>query len=240
MAMALGAASQDILNLYPKVTPLNFSVANEREFDSLVALCDSAIWSFEYCGDAAAGYWDTEDGSCSWYCNGGPTAVSASSFLLPQGSNTYEPKNAHNWSYKSAWAEGVPGYGIGEYLTYVFPAPKPRVGTIKVANGYVKSITDWENNSRVKELKVYVNDKPYAILHLQDSRSLQAFTVEPIGNHPDTWDAVANNPDWTMKFEIMAVYPGKKYKDTVISDLFFDGPDAHSQSEDWRWRENEK
>ena len=30
-----------------------------------------------------------------------------------------------------------------------------------------------------------------------------------------------------LKFEIMDVYPGDKYKDTVISDIYFDGIDVH-------------
>ena len=34
------------------------------------------------------------------------------------------------------------------------------------------------------------------------------------------------NP-WTLKFEILDVYPGERYDDTVISELYFDGIDVH-------------
>lgn len=34
-------------------------------------------------------------------------------------------------------------------------------------------------------------------------------------------------PDWTVKFEIVEVYKGTKYNDTVISEIFFDGTDVH-------------
>jgi hypothetical protein len=37
----------------------------------------------------------------------------------------------------------------------------------------------------------------------------------------------ASMPDWTLKFEILDVYPGDKYSDTVITELFFDGIDVH-------------
>lgn len=223
------------LQLYPKTTPLNFSVEGELEFNRLVARCDTFfMWSDVYCSEVAAGYWETEGGACSWYCNGGPDTVMASSYLAAYDTISYLPKNAHNWSYKTAWAEGVPGHGIGEYLLFSFPADKPRVGTIKIANGYVKSQKDWENNSRVKTIKLYLNDKVYAILHLEDSRSLQVFSVTPIGNAMDTWEQVKDDPNWTLKFEIVAVYPGKKYQDTVISEISFDGPDSHSTSAEWR------
>lgn len=34
-------------------------------------------------------------------------------------------------------------------------------------------------------------------------------------------------PDWKIRFEIMEVYPGDKYDDTVITEIYFDGTDVH-------------
>ena len=65
------------------------------------------------------------------------------------------------------------------------------------------------------------NGKPYAILALQDSRTLQCFDVGTLGFHDDA------KPDWTLKFEILEVYPGSKHDDTVIAELYFDGIDVH-------------
>jgi hypothetical protein len=31
----------------------------------------------------------------------------------------------------------------------------------------------------------------------------------------------------TLKFEILEVYPGTRHKDTVISEIYFDGIDVH-------------
>lgn len=173
-------------------------------------------------------YWGIIGEGCSWYCAGGPKEVTASSHLKLQGKNSYEPGNAHDLNYKHAWVEGVPGYGIGEYLIYTFSAASPRVNEIIVVNGYVKSQSAWENNSRVKKLKVYLNDKPYVILNLEDVRAAQHFNVEPIGeSNRKNWDELNEQPDWTLKFEIIEVYKGLKYDDVVISEIYFNGLDVH-------------
>ncbi|MEM6376949.1 MAG: hypothetical protein AAF705_01975, partial [Bacteroidota bacterium] len=158
---------------------------------------------------------------------GGPYEVSASSSLKSQGANTYGAQNAHDFSYKNAWVEGVAGYGIGEYLTYKFAASAPRITDIIVINGYVKSERAYQNNSRVKKLKVYLNDKPYAILNLEDKVAKQGFKVEPIGNgERDDWDALEKMPAWTLKFEILDVYKGLKYDDVAITEIYFSGLDV--------------
>lgn len=92
----------------------------------------------------------------------------------------------------------------------------------------MKSQTAWANNSRVKKLKMYVNNKPYAILNLKDERALQTFKVDPLGSaNREDFQALQRKPDWTLKFEIMEVYKGLKYDDVVIAELYFDGLDVH-------------
>jgi len=68
---------------------------------------------------------------------------------------------------------------------------------------------------------MYYKDEPYAILDLEDSRTLQCFDVGVLGPHDDA------APAWTLRFELLEVYPGDKYADTVISELYFDGIDVH-------------
>jgi hypothetical protein len=163
-------------------------------------------------------YWDILGGGCSWYCgNGGPVKIEASSRLKNQGNNNYDEKNLHDLFYNTAWVDGVSGDGVGEWVKYTFEANSPRITDIHVVNGYVKSQIAWKNNSRVKKLKVYVNDKPFAILNLEDSRSDQTFKIAPLND----------NKQWTMKFEILEVYKGDKYDDTVLSEIYFDGLDVH-------------
>lgn len=182
-----------------------------------------------YCDEIKEDPWDIHGVACSWYCGGGQDSLSSSSALPPYKGNDYKANNAHDLSYKTAWVEGVKGHGVGEYLDYHIKAKNPRITEIIVVNGYVKNETAWRNNSRVKKLKVYVDDKPYAILHLKDSRSEQHFKVPPLGTNRDkfTFDQMKKMPDWKMRFEILEVYPGDKYDDTVITEIYFDGIDVH-------------
>lgn len=155
--------------------------------------------------------------ACSWYCGGEISMVSSSSDL----SAKYKGENAHDFSILNVWAEGVPGNGEGEFLVYTFPGRCPRITTIQILNGYTKTEKAWLDNGRVKRLKMYYNGEPYAILELEDTRQLQSFDVGILGFHS------TSAPNWTLKFEILDTYPGDKFADTVITELFFDGIDHH-------------
>ncbi len=199
-------------------------VSGDKEWNNLSKEEQQLLEKYE---EVYENIWDIVGGGDSWYNVGGPKQVTASSHLKSQGSNTYDPQNVHDLSYKNAWVEGVPGYGIGEYLTYTFPAASPRITDIIVVNGYVKSESAYRNNSRVKKLKVYLNDKPYAILNLEDKIASQGFKVEPIGyGNRENLDMLDTKVDWTLKFEILEVYKGAKYADVAITEIYFDGLDV--------------
>ena len=163
-------------------------------------------------------------GKCSWYCGGEVQRVTASSHLKAQGKFNYLPKNAHDFDHETVWAEGVAGQGEGEWLEYEFAGNCPRVTGVKILPGHVKTKAAWEANSRPKLMKVYYLGKPICLLELQNARGMQVFDLEkfgPFGYHD------ANKPAWRLRFEIVEVYPGTKYQDTVISELEFDGIDVH-------------
>jgi hypothetical protein len=156
--------------------------------------------------------------SCSWYCGGQIDSVTASSALADR----YAAEKAHDFSIVTAWVEGVEGNGEGEYLRYSFPGTCPRITTVLIHNGYVKNWEVWYDNARVKRLLMYYNDEPYAILNLQDTMGLQSFDVGVLG-----YEDKDSAPAWSIKFEILEVYPGKKYEDTAITEIYFDGIDVH-------------
>ena len=166
-------------------------------------------------------YGELYDGGCSWYCGGWVDSLTASSHLAPQGGFTYDAWNAHNFDHESVWS--TKGNGVGEYLTFTFAGNCPRITSVAILNGHVKTARAWRNNSRVKTLLMYYNDKPYRLLELEDSRSLQYFDVDTVGYGPNQ----ENAPKWTLKFEIKEIYPGEKYDDTVIAEFLFDGIDVH-------------
>jgi hypothetical protein len=155
---------------------------------------------------------------CSWYCGGGPDSILASSELQPNGKLDYKPDNCHDFSLRTAWVEGASGNGIGQSLTYRFRKLGPPVTDVLIYNGYMKSEQAWKDNARVKQLKLYINNKPYAILNLKDTTALQIFKI---GTHQ------GKKGDLFLKFEIVEVYKGNKYEDVAISEIEFDGTGVH-------------
>lgn len=163
---------------------------------------------------------------CSWYCAGKVGSIKASSFLhSDDSSRTYLPQKSHDFDYKTAWVEGESGYGIGEWISYTFDySETPDLGEglgvnkLLIANGYKKSRGLWEANSRIKKMKMYVNGKPYALVDLLDSFEIQTVDFDTIkfGKEPIE-----------LRFEILEVYKGTKYKDTALSLLMFDGVGGH-------------
>lgn len=137
--------------------------------------------------------------------------VVASSKLSSQGSNTYGVSNLYDCNHETAWVEGVSGYGIGQWIEYQGVSEK-QIKTINILNGYVKSDKAWSENARVSQLQVTCNGRPICILELENSRSLQSFNVQDL---LDTYSVK------TFRFEILSVYPGTKYQDTVISEIYF-------------------
>jgi len=229
-----GAFAQSWTDLYPRLgkSP-DLSPEARRAFDRAKHLLDTQRYDDLSAADQElVGRWerytsiyDIIGGGCSWYCAGGPEAVTASSALAPQGKNTYHGYHAHDLSLRYAWVEGVAGQGVGEYLEYRFHPESPRITHIKVYNGYVKSEKAWTANSRVKVLRLYVNGKPHARLHLSDTRAEQAFELpEPLGR-------LGKGQELRLRFEIEAVYSGERYEDTAITEIFFDGLDVHCLAE---------
>ncbi len=245
IAFSIGSHAQAIKNLKPTLGLLiDKSAEGEAEFLRMQSQC-SALWKKqsqkvtltadeevmleENCSEGGPeNYFDILGAGCSWYCGGGVDKQTASSELSPYNNINYSPGNAHDLSYKTAWIEGVPGYGIGQSLTYHFPPENPRITKVIVVNGYEKSKKAWSENSRVKTLKMYIDNKPYAILNLEDTRQEQEFTFDPIGNGDrEDYTKLKNGPAWTMTFEIVDVYKGDKFNDTAITEIYFDGIDVH-------------
>ncbi len=151
----------------------------------------------------------------SWYDMGGPYKLSASSVLAPAPPNSYYPDNAHDFDLSTAWVEGNDGDGIGESLSFYFKANSPPVTEVHLYNGYVKTPQAWQNNNRVKTLKVWVDEVAVALLKLEDTSGIQKFQLGQ--------EYQSNTEDMVMRFEIREVYKGDKYEDTAIAELEFDG-----------------
>jgi hypothetical protein len=140
--------------------------------------------------------------------------------LQPQGKNTYAAGNIHDFTLKTAWAEGTTGSGVGEYIEFTFDSKSPRVTSAIVWNGYQKTMSTWRENSRVKTLRLYINGRASYDLALADTAGPQVFKLGTLGHRPD-------GKDLLLRFEIKAIYPGSRYSDAAISEINFDGLDVH-------------
>lgn len=171
-------------------------------------------------GEVVGSVWDVIDDGCSWYCAGGNYKIYASSELSSNGQNNYSAKSGNDLNYKTAWVEGEKDAGIGEYIEYSFKNNSPRITSIIISNGYMKSDLTWKNNNRVKSIKLHINGEEFGILNLSDTKTDQVFKLGTLGHNKDGSDLV-------LRFEIVEVYKGKKYNDTAITEIYFDGIDVH-------------
>ncbi len=139
-----------------------------------------------------------------------------SSTLAPQGKYNYNVRNLSDDNPTSAWVEGDADYGIGEYIEVMNWSPMGD-GTVSILNGYQASRSSWENNSRVKQLKVSLDSKDYCIIELADVMGIQEFKFPK--DFTSALDKMGENRG-KIRFTILDVYPGLKWKDTAISEIF--------------------
>ena len=145
--------------------------------------------------------------------------ITATSRLSSQGNVDYDEKNLYDEDYQTSWAEGVEGYGIGEKITFDFDGVVAGFTGIEIANGDYASEDSWKNYSRVKKMKLSFNGEPMFILNLKDE----------MGNQVFSWDKELNVKDeellreFTVTLEIMDVYKGDLYDNTVISEVLPSG-----------------
>jgi hypothetical protein len=113
----------------------------------------------------------------------------------------------------TAWVEGGPGYGQGEYLWLYLTVnygPGAYFSGFAINNGYCKSSESWNENSRVRALAIYINDILVERVVLSDTPDRQTFTF-PTSYYVTKSDVII--------FEIDEVYMGTTYSDTAISEL---------------------
>jgi len=159
----------------------------------------------------------------------------STSELKPQGQINYSIKNISDYNLNTAWIEGANHYGIGEKFGFVLNFPDNTEyggayqfhGIVNLFNGYCKSHETWEQNSRVRTLKVYYNDITVCIVELIDTWHFQYF---------DIWKFFKNKREDkyldapfeikqgdSLTFEILDVYSGAKYTDVAISEFMAEG-----------------
>ncbi len=168
---------------------------------------------------------------------------SATSTLV-DGKFDYSASNLSNeFDKNNSWVEGVEGYGIGEKITvYTARLSELVLGNmiegyyqkngssgnsikmkepyynkllgILIVNGYPKNEELYKANSRVKKMKLTIDDDKEYMIELEDTAKPQLFDV-------DYKTIYTKEKFYPIKceFEILEVYEGEKYEDTAINTL---------------------
>lgn len=121
---------------------------------------------------------------------------------------THITSNLTDKDPKTNWTEGVLGNGEGESLVFCCLEQHSFVGfTIRAGNHFDDSY--YENNARPKTITLSFSDGSAIEFTLQDEKEMQIFYFDqPV-------DAKS------VCLTITSVYAGKKWEDTVISDITF-------------------
>jgi len=135
--------------------------------------------------------------------------VTLASSVLSGGNYSHE--NIWDKNPKTAWVEGNKEDGIGEFLEYGFFGKEPTINSIGMINGYAKSVETYQNNNRVKTIRVSFGTGESYLFSLRDNEfQMQVFRLpKPIKDVK------------LLRITIVDVYKGKKYRDTCISEIAF-------------------
>lgn len=123
-------------------------------------------------------------------------------YLLTKYNEQHKQDNEHGGNYPTIAKSNISNYSN-------------EINQIAVINGNAKTDELWKNNSRIKKLKLTIDDKVEYILELEDSKDLQLFDI----NYKN--DSITKKLN--LKFEILDVYSGEKYQDTCLTSLYISG-----------------
>jgi hypothetical protein len=120
----------------------------------------------------------------------------------------YGPESLFDKANDTAWVEGVPGQGIGEWIVVEFDRLR-LVKAIEINNGYNKDRDIYQKNSRIKEFKLEFSEREKRNVTLKDTGTPQPIPLPKDQPLKAYW----------VKLTIESVYPGIKFDDTAISEL---------------------
>lgn len=135
-----------------------------------------------------------------------------SSSTLENNTTKYGPKNVFDDSTHTVWSEGVDGEGGGEWITFKSKQPVT-INSIYMTTGLGSSQIDYENNGRVKTVRVEFSGGEHITLNLKDER-----------NKEQKFDLGKDIKTEGIRFIILDSYKGKKYDDTCIGSISFNEP----------------
>jgi hypothetical protein len=140
--------------------------------------------------------------------------ITASSQLYEHNrpADAYKAENVLDGKASTAWAEGVDGPGIGEWLKFGLDESR-KVKAVRIISGYPKTPQIFRNNNRVRNIKISFSDGHFQMNELKDVQDFQRILID------------RDVPTSYIKLEIMDVYKGAKFDDTCIAEVEFEYAD---------------
>lgn len=139
----------------------------------------------------------------------GHIEVCVSSILPAQKGNRYGPEQVFDGDPATAWVEGAPEDGRGQWIEYLFEWPM-RLQSFEILAGYAKSRKAHQNNARPKDVRVFADGEFIETIRLEDTMSVQRVTLsEPVEAE-------------FFRLEIASSYRGNKWQDLAVSEFYVD------------------
>ncbi len=136
-------------------------------------------------------------------------SVTASSTLMPE--TAYSAANLFDSRKEFVWAEGAASSGEGEILTFEFDAPV-NITAVQIWDGYQRSDEHFSANARLRDFDFGEKGGTVRTYTLRDTKAGQKIELQTSAKGA------------AFELKVKSVYPGKNYKDLVLSDLvFYDG-----------------
>jgi len=132
------------------------------------------------------------------------TGAEAKSSYSKDGA-TYLPGNVHDRSTQP-WFEGDPGSGVGSWVK-VDLGSEHTVTEVRMMAGDWTSYTDWDRANRPKQIELKFSDGSTETMELADEWKIQTHKLSKPRATSD------------IRFKIVAVYSGKAFPDTAISEI---------------------
>lgn len=146
-------------------------------------------------------------------------SVRASSIL----GTAYGAEKAVDGDLSTAWAEGAPGPGIGEWIEFSFPeGAGPRL--LLVAGGFMANARLYDANNRVARLRIefgYEGRKPEAV---EVDVAPRAYPVSvPFSSFHEYATAIPLRTPIcvSVRITVLAVEAGSRYDDTCLAEVRF-------------------
>ncbi|MBV9210147.1 MAG: discoidin domain-containing protein [Acidobacteria bacterium] len=135
--------------------------------------------------------------------------ATASSTRVPLKAFTYNAAHVLDGDLQTAWIEGVPGPGLGEWIRCDFDR-EVKLNRVRLTPGYFKNASIWKQNNRVAAATLYFSDGASRSYTFPDQMQWQPLDTGGVRTR-------------FVRLVISEMYPGSvDSEDTAISEISFD------------------